>query len=494
MKKLIFAVAIACVGAQFAHAEQVQNWFTGGVNGTTPTAENGAWPATMPADVTVAGGKFTLELDYDSALEFTPTVAAAPDTNVMTRVTVCAKFEPGTSTLPTLTEAKTALTVSNDTYYAYAKVGDKMGWVALTGTPSANAVDILVEVDYKYATARARYGIISGTTTNYLKAVGAEDGSWLTLVSTPAPALIASVSFTGEGELTSVRGDVQLGVAAYAGVKYPELQDAIDAAGDTQDAKITLLRNVADTAEIPANVTIDTNGKEMAGEVKLANGATIETSAGDGCINLANYEFPSGQDEYVNLNLKDEATEIESGDTVVATGAASGHLITVKVNGKNTYKDYSELVIDKDSRLVCKVKTSDAQVNAIALGGASKLAGTSNADLRTFMKDYVSSYSGAESTTANMQTQLAATGSNNMPLWQSFVLGIKPTETLATQPTGTDDDKKNIHIEIPAVSTKDSGFTVSYKVNETTVSDPKDIQIPVGTDTYTIKAVLSPKN
>jgi len=494
MKKLFFAVAAACGCAFFAYAEQVQNWFSGGVENSAPTAVNGAW--TSPSEgVTTNTTSFTLELGCGETLDFTPTANAAPDTNVMTRVTVTAAFVPATFELPALPAgAKTALTVSNDVYCAHA---DGV-WVELTGaTPPANedeAVVVLSEVDYKCSTPRARFGIITnnGATTNYLKAVGADDNSWLELGgTTPNPALVGKVSFFGEGELKSVSGDVQLGVALYENVKYPGLQDAINEAGE-ENATITLLRNTTDTVEVPANVTIDTNGKKMAGEVTVAAGATLETTKDTGCIDLTSYHLPASGT--VNLKLTDASNTVVNGECVVAIGAKDGDQNKIAVAGNNGLKSYSDLRFNgKSESLVCCVTTSDAQVNAVT-GGGVVLTGTSNSDLREFLNQHATTtYNGAGSSSDAMTTALAATGGNGYPLWQDFVLGIKPTDTLATQPTGTDNDPGNLHISIPAVTTKDSGYTVTYKVNNTAVADPKDIQISVGTGTYAIKAVLTPK-
>jgi len=489
MKKLIFAIATACVGAQFAHAEQVTNWFMGGANGVDATQTNGTW--TKPQEgVVIADSKFTLELDHESMLDFTPTTGTAPDTNVLTRVQFVAKFEPQVGTLPSV-DAKTALIVSNTAYYAYAWDGSKMDWVKLANANvavSSVPVTVLSEIDYKTSSApRVRYGIVDSTTTpwttNFLNKAGVEPAdAWLALdpgdEPYPTERLITKVSFCGDGELTSVRGDVQLGLFEVDEIKYGTSDEAVARALAT-DATIKVVRDNNETITIPSDagkfVKIDANGHQT-GAIDNQSDEPTEVALPAGAIT-------AGSGEY-DLGLVADPSKVS-----VTTTDKTKEVIVVQPIGGN---------------LTAIVQTSAAIMSNVVFQGVM-LAEPSNEVYRTFLRTYCDAQDGAYMK-ANTDkdaiiSQLGGAGGNELPLWQSYVLGLNADSgTLATQPTGTDGDAGNLHISIPAVDPSvASGFDVTYAVMNgdsqvgKSVSNPKDIAIPVGTGTYTIKAVLTPK-
>ena len=132
----------------------------------------------------------------------------------------------------------------------------------------------------------------------------------------------------------------------------------------------------------------------------------------------------------------------------------------------------------------------------------SKALSANETKLREFLNNYANeAYADAHATSASMATALQANGDNGIPLWESYALGIAPTNSVApvTAPAG-DPSTTQITLAIPAINTSNySGdYDVTYQaVGETSgasTADPQSIAVPLGTGTYTIKATLTPKS
>jgi len=474
MKKLFFAVAAACGCAFFACAEQVQNWFSGGVASSVPTAVNGAW--TSPSEgVTTNPASFTLDLDYDETLDFTPTVGTAPDTNVLTRLVSVVRFEPHNGTLPSPgADVKAVLMVSNTAYYAYANGA----WAKLTNenvSVSEDLVTVLVEVDYKTGSdPRARFGIISDNVTNYLHAVGAEAGSWLAIGSTPTPALVSKVSFSGEGEVVSVRGDVQLGVASYNSVKYPTVQEAVDVA--PAGGTVTVLRETTDSVNLNKNVTIADNGK-LKGTVNTGSDVTVT-------ITPAKAEFTNGVGQVTG----------ESGIyTIPVNVTGEGDVVIALPADMTPYKEvgWSNKV---DNAIRLNVRTKDSILADATTGTNTDLKNLIiNEDLRSYLTTNVEAYVVAQPTANDIQSAMLSAGSNGFPVYQAFLLGIAPSTVVnaMTPPTG-DTSTANITIALPLAlraeySERYSAEAYVYKGEASQISTEDLDAIPVSLETGTYK-------
>ena len=131
--------------------------------------------------------------------------------------------------------------------------------------------------------------------------------------------------------------------------------------------------------------------------------------------------------------------------------------------------------------------------------GGNKALSANVSKLRTFIaadEALVAVDAAADVTTASIQTALQANGSNGIPKWESYVLGIAPTASIKPVPAPAGDtDTDAITLAIPAISTSNySGdYGVGFKVGTGTVqSDPAAIKVPLATGTSAISVVLTP--
>ena len=94
------------------------------------------------------------------------------------------------------------------------------------------------------------------------------------------------------------------------------------------------------------------------------------------------------------------------------------------------------------------------------------------------------SYVASNATAATLATALETSGANGKPLWQSYVLGVAPSDTAAFTPVSApvDADTGNITLAFPSIDTSkySNDFTVKYKVGSTEFSDPAAVKVPLG--------------
>jgi len=482
VNKSIFVAAIACGCALLVHAEQVRNWSVGGVSSSTPTAKNGTW-VSPSTGVSTNSSSFSLDLGYDEMLAFSPTAAAAPDTGVVTRVVSVVKFVPNTGKLPDFDAPapRTALTISNDVFCAYVNGI----WVPLAGADVPGVEDevvVLSEVDYRRSTPCVRFGIItgSGSTTNYLHAVGASSGSWLDPSgTTPDPALVVNVSFGGAGELMSVRGDVQLGLFGVGGTKYGTSGEAVTNALEAQNHTITVLRDNNETITIPSDatekVTVNSNGKSCGG---VDNKSSV---AMDVNVSIPDAMVAQGNGSYTN--------------DVSVSGS-----VNLAVSTPDKTKEATGQLIEGNTKLEVTVRTLDTVIQG-KLSVADQTL-TVNEGLREYLTKYSGktegTYNGPHSSHSTIQGELNAMPSGaTRTMGQSYALGLAPTEAIVLQPAAADTNATAVMLNMPNVK-PNGDFSVTYQVqsNGTTwvdVGSPTLVpQIPVGTGRFRVNTVIAP--
>ena len=114
-----------------------------------------------------------------------------------------------------------------------------------------------------------------------------------------------------------------------------------------------------------------------------------------------------------------------------------------------------------------------------------------SAAFRKFLASYSSAYSAANTDAVQIKKNLEVKGGNDLPLWQSYALGIEPSASVKPAlAAGDKEDTENIVLAIPTLaSAAGSGdFTISYKVGDNTVTALSDIRIPLNaTKKYPIK-------
>ena len=475
MKKPFIAFSIACACATGAFAdhgqyEQWQNpWFKAiGASATKTDTKSvgGAW-AEFNEGVSFVEGKMVLDQDDDQSSTFNIS-ADATNANTIVEVTATAAFYPvleaDLQTIDLPSGAKAAFAVvkdGNDLSYR-ALVAGTTGWVTLDGTPAEGEVAVLIQLNYRDGKAKF---FVDG------EEVSAEGG-----IAFSATAVPAGLNISGCGTVASVNAEVQVGVATYNGKTYGTITEAQAAAASQTGAPDPTVRVIVPTAEpveIAGGVKID-DGGNMQGEVTVKEGAQLD-------IVVKEEEVGSGVSGTYTIPVK-------------ATGA--GTVVLDLPTAVTTYKEIAS------QKAVAGGIEVELQTRGDIISNANEKAGCAlevNSNLRAFLTANAKTpYEAADANATAIGAALAAEGTNKLPLWQDYVLGIKPIDSVkpVTIPTG-DVDADNISLAIPAIdTTKYSGdYNITYKVDETTCTGPSAIKVPLTkTATYQMKIVLTPKD
>lgn len=479
MSKLIFALSSVCIFTLTVNAEQVASWFHGYAEGAAEQAVNGAWDKPS-SGVVVSGGQFNVDLDGDEYLKFQPTEGVAPDTNVVTRILSEVAFLPTSAALPEVPSGtKTAFGVTNSTYVTWVD-GQ---WISLTGADvpetENDLVKVLIEVSYRTTAPKARFAIVDETAdpiTNYLSGTGCDSDKWFALAADArTDRLVSSVSYDGKGIVKDLNSKVQLGVALYDNVKYPTVQDAVDGAGETANAKVTVLRDNTETVTIKdgQSIALDTNDKTC-GTVDNQSDTPVQ-------IKVPAEEIAAGNGEYeIDVNV--------SGNFEVKTDDASKTVVSSSVSG---------------GKVNVEITTADAIITGLLVAGKTLSIGEiGDSKLRDFLEANSSAYQGPQSTMEGIQAELNATGENGMTVGQSYALGLETDETIVLQPATADTYTDKVKLAMPNID-KNDDFTVTYQVKQkngdswtvvSTTTDPQDVQVPVGSGRFRVDTVIAPKN
>ena len=510
MKKSLIFASIACAGAFALHADNwtYQDWFTGIGTGATATndmkATNGSWNFSGVTSGTVDySGGLVFDLEEGESVAFNVTSATAPDTNTKTAVEVKGIFTPvSTNDLPnqsTMNDRGAQIgfvvgttTTPSTNYYAWVGGAD---WIPLTSPvdPSANGpsteTDLLVTFDYTVASAaKASFAILTSSggavTTNTLTSNSEE---WITLTSNATSnRCVAGVSCYGSGKLVAANGDVGLGVASIgtgaSEVKYGSLADAITGAG-TSASTITVLRETNEDVNIPAtsDITINDPANNVKGDVTVLPGATVKVAASPAELNTVAGQSATNGVYEIPLTVKGDGT----------------YVVTLP-DAVSAYKEIAETnIVENSTKIAVTLQTKGEFVRAITPTGAGKALAASESKLRDFLnKNANAAYSAKDATASTMATALEASV-NGRPLWQSYELGVEPTDSIKPVSSPVrDTDGSYITLAIPAIDTTKQGgdFAVKYKVGEDVYTEASAIKIPLpeaGTAaTYDVKVTL----
>lgn len=440
MKKPLIALSIVCASAlALADIEQWQsNWFAGIGTGVTSISDlkpkNGFWSALTEgtAEITTDGA---LELDLDSGTEatFTVTEGKAEDTETLQRLTVTGVFTP----------------IAADELLRGSDMADK--------------------------NAQVGFAVVSETTET---ASETDD----TTTSTTTYKYYAWV------------GAASTEVSASSKVDWVEL-----GAAPSADAKTELTIDLAYwTGEVTATFTIKANGEPvflttsqfaLTGDAKTAaaNKKTIASVSctGSGKLTAVNGEVQLGVasvggrkygtvDEAIDAAGEDESVSVSR----VPNGAMEKNTGTVTLEPADSSKEF---VYNADRTEITAIQTSTEILNNVKF--LDKTLMSSSANFRTFLSTYCkTSYEAAGATAPAITAELSEKGANNLPLWQSYALGIDPAASVKPKLAEADKtDKENIILTIPAlVSSANSGdFTITYKVGNNVVTDLSAIKIPM---------------
>jgi len=481
MKKSIYTLIAACAcavvgdvfadGQSNANTETYQwqtNWFNSMGSGATLAdmkAVNGAW--TMPAGnagVSVSNNKLVLDLDSNAVAQFGVTGDKANDTNTVTKITGTAKFYSASSVdaLGTPTGGKFALAVVGTSYYVWYG----SSWSALSGATASASAEVTFTAELDYKTNKLNVWIGSTRLTPNDISINAGDQ-------------IAGFKVKGCGEISSVDGAIQLAVAVCNDKRYGTVADAMNAAssGDT----VEVVRQTNGDVDLP-------EGKN----IKLADNGNVS-----GTITV-----PAGQTVTVDPKV-DEFSDPAQGKTA---GMSGTYTIAVKTSGDGAVtvelpaemKDYKEIASQTkvDNGVKVTVQTLQSIVKAVTPDGAKALA-ANDSKLRAFLTAYApKEYESAQPTSGDIAGAINTNGVNGIPLWQSYVMGVNPADSLkpVTNPSG-DTATDGISLVVPALNksgiAQSGDYTITYQLTGGDVPvglENGAVKVPLKTGNYTLKA------
>lgn len=489
MKKPFIAFSIVCACATGAFAdhganEQWQNpWFKAiGTSATkdNPNPTNGLWEDFAETGVTFTDGKMVLDQEGTDAVTFNMTEATAGDTNTIVEVKAKAKFYPVLLTdLTTPSNAKVAFAVVKDggalSYRAW--VTGQEEWTVLNGlgTPTtSDEVEVLIRMNYRNANttsdtdARQVSFTVGGTTSTTLIALPDS------LTTNPT-----GFSIAGCGTVASVDGEVQYNVASIGDIGYATIGEAAAHPPTGVDVTISVDRATDE------NVNVSGSG------IKIADNGNMS-----GTITVA---------ENDQVDVAPTAADITSQE---AAGASGEYTFNVKVSGSTNvvielpegvaeYKEVKpgSVKVDSASGVTAILQTHSTIITDAVTAAECKLEVNDN--LREFLltadQTISNAYIAAQASSTTIGNALKADGNNELKKWQSYVLGITPTTSVApvSTPAG-DTDSSYIILAIPAIDTsKYSGdYEIKYAQDAEVSDDPSEIRVPLTTGEYEVKILL----
>ena len=466
---LVLAAAVASAACADTYADQYSNVFRGitavGEQGQ-PTADGANWTTT---GVSLKKVDNTVEFEADGETVMQLAVSAAPqDTNTIFRVAVTGTVEEVDALVDLAGKsAQTAFAICTNSFNAW----NGSAWVALSEVPAgfdgSVPTNLLVEIKYQGVNA-ARYARFSVGGT--VVAPRAGESEWVPLLNNTANNL-TGFGVNGSGTLAAVNGDVMLGVAEYDGVKYGTLAEAVDVAEADTTKVVAVLRPTDE------NITLDS-------DVKIADGGNVH-----GTITA-----PEGKSVDVHPSKNEftgQALAGKSGEYTIPV-KVSGGTVNVVLPPEMSNKEIVGGVGHADTTVTVTIRTAADVITNAAPGG--KALAASETKLRDFLDANVKeAYEAADATSETIAAAISTNGVNNIPLYQSYALGIDPDDSVKPVAVAKDSAADGITLTIPAIDTaKYSGdYAIKYQVGaETAQNNPGAIKVPLSTGSYQVKIVF----
>ena len=484
MKKPALALSIACAGA-LAFADNPQwntaAWITGiGSDATSITSlapTGGSWGDTLTTDNAELTEAKAIELDLDTDDEAVFTVTATTTEKTAQKLTITGVFTPtaaadllagsamgqggknaqfGFAVVSTTTEA-TDNTDATTTYGYYAWVGTSGSstpiedWtkIADCSDPTAETT-VEIQASYWAGTPKVTFTIGNESATYTLTGDAA---------TAAAANKIASVACTGSGTLSTLSGVTGIAVASVGDTTYGTVADAITAAtaSGATDTTVKLEADPDGEVTIPEGktVAIDDNGKT----------ATIENK---GTVDVA---------------VKSDDISKGSGTYTYPLNVSGG---TVQASTTDSSKEVTATVDTEKKEVTLTVQTKASILTGIQFGNKAVTSDSTISGFRTFLEDNkIAAYTKAETSSAAIKTALEANGDNELPLWQSYALGVTPTTDIKPTNVTKDTAATEITLAVPAV-TPTGDYTVYLTVGENTAA--KKVEYTSGVTSITVPA------
>ncbi len=457
---------VAAVSAA-ATADTYTNFLTGVSSvapGGTPTAVGGTWDVSG-ATLKKVPDENAFEFETDASTMTLTVNSAIPDTNTIVKIELDVTVEEVTNLLAVLPAgAQTAFAVCTNAYNAW----NGSEWVALDEVPAgiddSQTTNLIVEIKYLGDASKhkrvARFSI--GDTALHVRTNGSE---WVEL-ATDADNFNA-LKVDGSGTFAQADASVMLGVAEYDGVKYGTLAAAVEeAAKDVEKETIAVLRETSENVTLPDGAKIADNGK-VKGTISADSSSTIEVQ-------------PT-VDEFVST---EGAEVVGTSGTYTIPVKVSGGTVTIKLPMDN--KEVVSVSEPSGGNITLTIQTATSILEGAKPDGTKAL--TYNVSkLRDYLAAHTNAaYIAADVTSGSIQSALAATRENGLPLYRSYALGIAPNIPVKPVTVASDSDSSNITLSIPGLvgATPSGDYAISYKVGDTVQSGGAGaIKIPLSTGT-----------
>lgn len=304
------------------------------------------------------------------------------------------------------------------------------------------------------------------------------DGAWVSLTGGPTPVAGTPYVVRAEVDFISDPKRVRYLVSEDDGVTFIPLFNGT--------AQWIALANT--TKSLLAKVELQGSGRLAKFEARVADKAVamVEGTEYDSMEDALEAAKDNGKTITLLTNAtvdpKEPGTyDIAPGDNQYASG---GQILTEK----------KAIVIDESGKIVVRPSTDEMEAIKTPDNATYKNINSLRAFLERNKVEAYTTDKGVDAITSALNE--VPEDKNGLELWQDYVMGIEPADSVApvTIPTG-DTDPDAITLAIPAIdSSKYSGdYTIGYKVgDEPSQSDPQAIKVPLTTGTYTIKATFTP--
>ena len=485
----VFAAALPAMAAE----EQYDPLFKGVKDGALVNTDGGSW--VVPEDATVAATNDNKAVAFETA-EGTPItlgVTAAPaDTNTIVKVDLEVTLAD-VGTLMTSSELAgklTAFAVCTNSFNAW----NGSGWVALDEVPAgiddSQTTNLTVEISYQGTneTKCIRAARFTVGDTTLVTRVGGSD--WVELANSAlAKDNLSGFGMNGEGIIAQADAEVMRGIAAYDGIKYGTISNAVEVARESGDAPaVEVLRETDEDVTAYAAEGVDIaaaegvpvkihSNNDVAGKSTAEGGPTNPNASG-----MYTATLPEGVAGHV-ANITDLQIELPFSGKEVKPGSVA---------------------VAQDGTVTFEVRTASSIVREVSPDGVKALSANVE-KLQEFLaktavakSDVKTAYEKANPTAEELAAELAKNGDNDIPMYQSYALGIDQNTSVKPVTIANDADPVAITLSIPALETSElSGdyTTVKYvltKPDSNTEEFEKgaNIEVPLSTGSYQVKIVM----
>lgn len=296
--------------------------------------------------------------------------------------------------------------------------------------------------------------------------------------------------------------------------KYYAWVGAIDGATAAEDwAELSELGAVADP-EASTALTIELNywdANKMTATFKVggkadtkpltSTAATNKKIASVSCTGSGTLNALSGAYQYAVAKVVKDGVETKypTYDKAIEAGATDTTLVGLKAAVGEVTKTVSDTTkeIGRDSEGKVVIQTAKWVLEGVKVGKVNEGAGKAlavNETLRTFLsKNCKGAYTKAGVKAEDIKNALDATDSaTQRPLWQSYVLGLEPSDVLTLKPAAEDKVGDKITLALPIKPTGD--FTVKCKVGngeaQTLTAEDTSVAVPLATGHYAVTITL----